>query len=112
MHTFTRGWVVGVVAALLVVLAAFGTAAQQAPVAGPPADSVKVFLDCVNVSCDFDFFRTEITFVDYVRDRKQADVHLLITGKGPAAGERTTPSRSSVLAASPASITSSTTSAG
>jgi hypothetical protein len=80
------GWIVGVVAGLLVVFAAATTAAQQAPAAGPPADSVKVFIDCMNVSCDFDFFRTEITFVDYVRDRKQADLHLLITGEETGGG--------------------------
>ena len=86
MNTSTRGGIVGVVAVLLVVFAASEAAAQQAPAAGPPGDSVKVFVDCMNVSCDFDFFRTEITFVDYVRDRKQADVHLLITGEQTGGG--------------------------
>lgn len=86
MNTFTRGWIVGVVAVLLVVVATSKAAAQPAPAAGPSGDSVKVFVDCMNVSCDFDFFRTEITFVDYVRDRKQADVHLLITGEGTGGG--------------------------
>jgi hypothetical protein len=37
---------------------------------------LKVFLDCD--SCDDDFLRTEVAFVDYVRDRTEADVHLLI----------------------------------
>ncbi len=78
--------IVGLVAVLLVVLATSKTAAQQTPAAGPSGDSVKVFLDCMNVSCDFDFFRTEITFVDYIRDRKQADVHLPITGEDTGGG--------------------------
>ena len=86
MDTFTRGWIVGLLAVLLAGVAASDAAAQQAPAAGPPGDSVKVFVDCVNVSCDFDFFRTEITFVDYVRDRKQADVHVLITGEETGGG--------------------------
>ena len=43
-----------------------------------------MFLDCS--SCDFDFMRTEITFVDYVRDRKDADVHALVTTQGNASG--------------------------
>jgi len=34
----------------------------------------KVFLDCP--SCDSNYIRTEITFVNYVRDRKEADVHI------------------------------------
>ena len=38
---------------------------------------LKVFLDCQ--SCFSDFMRTEITFVDFVRDRTEADIHVLIT---------------------------------
>ena len=38
---------------------------------------LKVFLDCTG--CYADFLRTEVAFVDYVRDRTEADVHLLIT---------------------------------
>ena len=37
----------------------------------------KVFIDCE--SCDIDYIRTEITFVNYVWDRQEADVHILIT---------------------------------
>lgn len=37
----------------------------------------KVFIDC-NL-CDRDYIRTEINFVNYVRDRKDAQVHVLIT---------------------------------
>ncbi|MCX6133480.1 MAG: hypothetical protein NTU47_06655 [Ignavibacteriales bacterium] len=36
----------------------------------------KVFIDCS--MCDQDYIRTEIPFVNYVRDRKQADVHVMI----------------------------------
>ncbi len=49
-------------------------------------ETVKVFLDCVNASCDFDFFRKEISFVDHVRDRKDADVHVLITAEETGGG--------------------------
>ena len=38
---------------------------------------MKVFLDCE--SCFSDFLRSEIEFVDYVRDRTEAEVHVLIT---------------------------------
>jgi hypothetical protein len=51
-----------------------------------PVGAVRVFIDCVNASCDSDFFRTEITFVDHVRDRKDADVHVLITEEGTGGG--------------------------
>jgi hypothetical protein len=37
----------------------------------------KVFIDCRR--CDRDYIRTEITFVNYVRDRQDADIHVLIT---------------------------------
>jgi len=37
----------------------------------------KVYIDCG--SCDTDYIRTEITFVNYVRDRKEAQIHLLVT---------------------------------
>lgn len=48
--------------------------------------SVKVFIDCLNVSCDSDFLRTDISFVDHVRDRKDADVHVLITSESTGGG--------------------------
>lgn len=45
---------------------------------------LRVYLDC-NV-CDFDFLRTEITFVDYVRERQDAQVHILVTGQETGGG--------------------------
>jgi hypothetical protein len=44
----------------------------------------KVFLDCDH--CDIDYIRTEIPFVNYVRDRKEADVHVLITTQSTGSG--------------------------
>ena len=46
----------------------------------PPA----IFLDCE--SCFVDYLRAEVTFVDFVRDRTEADVHVLITRAGTGAG--------------------------
>jgi hypothetical protein len=40
---------------------------------------LKVFIDCSNVSCDFNFIRSEITLVDFLSDQQAADVHVLIT---------------------------------
>jgi hypothetical protein len=62
-------------------------ARAQLPV---PVDSVqsagklRVFLDCN--FCDFDFMRTEIGFVDYVRDRQDADVDILVTNQATGGG--------------------------
>ena len=63
----------------------------QVPVSPPAAatgDALRVFLDCNSPGCDFDFFRTEIKFVDYVRDRSDADVHVLVTTQGTGGGGR------------------------
>jgi hypothetical protein len=57
--------------------------AQAAPSQTP--GTVRVFLDC-NYSCDEQFVRREITFVDYVRDRTEADVHILLTTQGTGGG--------------------------
>lgn len=73
-------------------------AAQQGPPtpppqAGPPGRLVqppprsallRIFLDCNR--CDGEYLRTEITFVDYMRDRSDADVHVLITTEGTGGG--------------------------
>jgi hypothetical protein len=48
-----------------------------------------VYLDCNDFrGCDFDFFRTEITAVNWVRDRQVADVHILVTTQSTGAGGR------------------------
>lgn len=42
-------------------------------------DRLAVYLDCRAGGCDGDLIRTELTWVDWVRDRTEADVHILIT---------------------------------
>lgn len=49
-------------------------------------DHVSVYLDCR--PCDFDFIRTELTFVTYVRDRHNAQVHVLVTTQRTGSGGR------------------------
>ncbi len=48
-------------------------------------DAVNVFLDGI---WDEDYVRREITFVNYVRDRKVADVHIMITSQRTGSGGR------------------------
>jgi len=48
--------------------------------------ALKVFLD--GRGLQWDYIRTEITFINYVRDRKDADVHVLITTQGTGSGGR------------------------
>jgi hypothetical protein len=67
---------------LVSVIACFfpaGSSAQDLSSAdhAPEKNAPTVFIDCN--SCDMDYIRTEITFVNYVRDRKDAQVHVLIT---------------------------------
>jgi hypothetical protein len=47
---------------------------------------MKVFLDCSE--CFPDFLREEVKFVDYVRERKEADVHVIITSIETGGGGR------------------------
>jgi len=49
-------------------------------------DAPKVFLDCG--MCDTQYIKTEITYVNYVRDRKEAQVHILITTLSTGSGGR------------------------
>jgi hypothetical protein len=46
----------------------------------------RVFLDCSR--CDEDYLRKEITFIDYVRNREDADVHVLVTTQDTGGGGR------------------------
>ena len=48
--------------------------------------ALKVYLDCD--SCDLEYIKTEITFVNYVRDRLEAQVHILITTQATGGGGR------------------------
>jgi len=45
---------------------------------------LRVFLDCER--CDFSYIRTEVTFIDYVRNREDADVHVLVTTQETGGG--------------------------
>jgi hypothetical protein len=69
-----------------VVVAADAGAQQPATTPQPP--SLRVFIDCSNLNCDQEFFRTEMTFVDHVRDRQTADVHVLLTSQSTGSGGR------------------------
>jgi len=72
-------------AVLLMALATFlpgrGARAQG-------ARAFSVYIDCSAFYCEPDFYRTDITFVDHVRERSAADVHVLITGQSTGGGGR------------------------
>ena len=66
------------------------TIPAQAAVPAPPssqdaAPRLRVFLDC---DCFEDYLRDQITWVDYVRQAQDADVHLLSTDRETGGGGR------------------------
>ena len=71
----------GVVLCLLVVP---GPASSQLPALAAVPDRLALFLDCN--FCDETFIRQEMTYVDYVRDREVADIHILVTQQRTGAG--------------------------
>ena len=66
------------------LLASVMTLALTSTASAQNTDRIKIFLDCRY--CDDNYVRTEINYVNYVRDRKEADVHIqstrLRTGSG------------------------------
>ena len=74
---------------LLAILSASGGAAAQVPSHAPEATrerSVGIYVDCDPAICDLDFLRTDIAFVTHIRDRHDADVHVLVTSEPTAEG--------------------------
>jgi hypothetical protein len=50
---------------------------QQVDIEELKKTAPKIYIDCE--WCDIEYIKTEVTFVNYVRDRKEAQVHVLIT---------------------------------
>jgi len=65
-------------------LAAAAPAAAQTP-AAPTPGPVRLYIDC-SYACDEAFLKREISYVDYMRDRRDADVHLLVTTRQTGSG--------------------------
>src|SRR5690349_3109671 len=67
-------------------------AAAQTPAVNTGAGAARdtaalaVFLDCATRYCDFDFLRREIGAVNWVRDRRVADVHVIVVSRETGAG--------------------------
>ena len=81
--------VLGFVLVVSTVSAASTAWARTAQPAATPANQppLKVFLDC-SAECFLDYLRSEIEFIDYVRDRTEADVHVIVTDSQTASGGR------------------------
>lgn len=73
-----------IAACFLVLLGIPALAAAQPSRA--PSPPLRVFLDCEVTGCDFNYFRTEVPFVDYVRDRQDAQLHVLARSETTGGG--------------------------
>lgn len=72
-------------------LSAAASAAAPAAFAQPastePQDGrVRMYLDCSGFYCEPDYYQTELALVTHVRDRTDAEVHVLITRQATGAG--------------------------
>lgn len=68
---------------------AFAALAQVAPAAGqdtPENPPLRVYLECS--ACDFDLVRQEIGYVDWMRDRADADLHIISRVQSTGGGGR------------------------
>ena len=73
----------------LMALAQTASAQDSLPAHREPVDTVgtvNLFLDCRAPGCDFNFLRTQLTWVNYVRDRTAAQVHVIATALGTGSG--------------------------
>lgn len=70
-------------ASFFILLSATGSSAQQFP---ETLDRpLRIFLDC-RADCDFDYYRTEIPYLDFVRDRVDSDFHVMVLRQGTGGG--------------------------
>ncbi len=60
--------------------------AQEPPQPPHTLEALRVFLDCRTTYCDFDYVRTELAFVNYVRDPVDAQIFVLVTTEPTGGG--------------------------
>ena len=76
-----------VVGSAFAVLFAASVSGAQTPASTQTADDLpRVFLDCQANGCDDDFLRTELSWLNFVRDRTLAIVHILATSQSTGGG--------------------------
>jgi hypothetical protein len=76
-----------ILSVIAVALSAATASAQVTARVDSTADDLpRVFLDCQANGCDDDYLRTELTWLNFVRDRTLALVHILATSQTTASG--------------------------
>lgn len=71
---------------LLLLLSGPASAQEATGEENARPDALAVFIDCQTWPCDTRYFRTEIAFVNWVRVREEADVHVIVTGQDTGGG--------------------------
>jgi hypothetical protein len=77
---------------LLVAFVLAAPALARAQTASPPpktidsTEALALFLDCRAPGCDFNYLRTELNWINYVRDRTAAHIHVIATALGTGSG--------------------------
>ncbi len=85
-----RGAILGAGTAAVLLLAPWASRAQEAADSevAPNQGALRVFFDCSGRICNSSYYRTEIDWVNWVRDRTLGQVHLIMTSQTNASGGR------------------------
>ena len=75
-----------VLCAVVLLLAATVAPAPLKAQEADASDGLRVFLECSGMGCDTREFRTEINWVNWMRDRRDSQVHVIVTTQGTGSG--------------------------
>lgn len=78
----------GIAGLLLAGVLTMPLGAQEAGSTGAAASTLRVFFECHTRGCDFTELRTDIDWVTWVRDRADAQLHVLVTSEETGSGGR------------------------
>jgi len=70
----------------ILILMTLSARSQTNPSAKADSYRLKLYIDCNQANCDYDYIRREIPVTDFVRDRKESDIHILISSQSSANG--------------------------
>ena len=57
---------------------------QNNSIKNDKSTAIKIFIECS--TCDFEYIKQEITYVNYVRDPKEAQLHILVSSQITGSG--------------------------
>jgi len=62
----------------------FSLFSQNDSIKNDKSNAIKIFIECS--TCDFEYIKQELTYVNYVRDPKEAQVHILVSIQNTGSG--------------------------